>query len=618
LVKYAFIMTCGLIIGALAIEYKDDYIKDIPLPVATLPDGAVYEGELRKGLLSGSGRLVWPSEEYYEGEFKEGLFHGRGLLHTQTYFYEGGFVAGEMSGEGAFNYRNGDKYEGDVQDGLPQGQGVYTSADGEIYSGEFEAGQYHGQGELLMPNGSRYEGGFKQDLFHGEGVYTQMRMAVENDDESGYKSDAKNQTEKSAKEEAGEGIVVQQYTGVFIDNEMTGVGTWVSGDASYEGDFVGYRFDGKGIYREGNETYEGEFANGLYHGKGTYTNEDGERYEGEFLAGRYHGVGVLTMKNGDVYKGAFSYGSKNGKGQIDYAEPLDGIATVKGVWERGKLIEADDARLAVPPAAIAEHALYHQAAQLQEALDGVIVENPERIDMYFVGVGGDGTQGVFRREVGAVKQWFDEWYGTHQRSINLINSRFEHEKYLMATVTSIEQTLQSVSAKMDKENDILFVYLSSHGSSDFRFYLAQPGLSLASLSAEALGDMLAALPVRHKVVVISACYSGGFVKPLKDERVMVITAASEDKTSFGCSDRSTMTYFGEAFFKDALFNSDAPSTSFVAAFDRAREIIKGREAEQALENSNPLIFKPKAIVKKLKQWREQGKKAQVTAAEVDR
>jgi hypothetical protein len=602
LVKYAFVMTCGLIIGALAIEYKDDYIKDIPVPVATLPDGAVYEGELRKGLLSGSGRLVWPNEEYYEGEFKDGLFHGDGLLHAQTYFYAGGFVAGEMSGEGTFNYRNGDMYEGDVQNGLPQGRGVYTSANGDVYSGEFETGQYHGQGELVMFSGSRYEGGFKQGVFHGEGVFTQVQV------EAG----------DGAEEGSIAGTIVQQYTGIFVNNKMTGAGAWVKGDdASYEGDFVDYRFDGKGVYREGSETYEGEFVDGLYHGTGVYTDEEGDRYEGEFLAGRYHGVGVLTMESGDIYKGEFAYGNKDGKGQIDYAEPLDGIAIVKGVWARGKLLEADDARLAVSPEIIAEYALYHQNTQLQEALDSVIEENPERIDMYFVGVGGDGTQGVFRREVSAVKQWFDERYGTKQRSINLINSRFEHEKYLMATTTSIEQTLQSVSAKMDKENDILFVYLSSHGSSDFRFYLAQPGLSLAALSAEALGNMLAALPVRHKVVVISACYSGGFVKPLKDEYVMVITAASEDKASFGCSDRSTMTYFGEAFFKDALFNKDAPSTSFVAAFDRAREIIKGREAEQALENSNPLIFKPKAIVEKLKRWREQGEKEQNAVEEIE-
>jgi hypothetical protein len=575
-------MTCGLIVGALAVEYKDDYIKDIPVPVATLPDGAVYDGELRKGLLSGSGRLVWPSEEYYEGEFKDGLFHGKGLLHAQAYLYEGDFTSGEMSGKGNLRYRNGDEYDGDVQSGLPQGQGKYTAANGRVYSGEFTAAQYHGQGELLMPSGSRYKGGFKQNLFHGEGIYTQIRASVE-----------------------GESIV-QTYTGTFVADQMTGLGQWVKGTASYEGSFVDYLFEGKGIYRNETESYEGNFVKGLYQGKGVYVDEEGERYEGEFVAGLYHGAGVLTMAGGDVYNGEFTYGRKHGNGQLDFVEPLDGIATVKGLWERGTLVEADDTRLAVSPKTIAEHALYHQAGQLQQALDDVIDEDPERIDLYFVGVGGDGAQGVFRREVGVVKQWFDEHYGTDQRSINLINSRFEYEQYLMATVTSIEQTLLSVSEKMDKDNDILFVYLSSHGSSDFRFYLAQPGFALESLSAEKLGEMLAALPVRHKVIVISACYSGGFVKPLKDPYTMVITAASEDKASFGCSDRTTMTYFGEAFFKDALFNKDAPSTSFVTAFDRAREIIKGREAEQALENSNPLIFKPKAIVKKLKQWREQG------------
>ncbi len=62
-----------------------------------------------------------------------------------------------------------------------------------------------------------------------------------------------------------------------------------------------------------------------------------------------------------------------------------------------------------------------------------------------------------------------------------------------------------------------------------------------------------------------------------------------------------MTYFGEAFFKDAL----SQSSTFVDAFYRARDIVRGLEAKKGYPNSNPLILKPKAIVRKLKQWRLQ-------------
>lgn len=558
MVKYAFVMTCGLIVGALAVEYKDRYTRVIPVPVATLADGAVYEGELRKGLLSGTGRLVWPNQEYYEGEFEEGLLHGEGVLHARDFFYEGEFVRGDMQGKGKLRYSNDDVYEGQMDNGLPNGQGVLTSGE-NTYTGEFVDGLYHGEGTLVSANGDQYEGGFEKGLFHGEGVYTRSYEGAE-----------------------GERLV-ETYTGTFINDELTGKGRWEKAEAFYEGEFV----------------------SGSFHGIGIYKHSDGEEYTGSFLNGRYSGEGVLITESGDKYEGEFLHGRKHGEGVLTYAEPLDGIATVKGEWDRGQLVSADDSRLAVPPSVMAEHALYHQSALLQSSLAAIEQENPETIDLYFVGIGGDGSQGVFRREVSSVKQWFDQYYHTAQRSIALINNRLEYDQHPLATQTSIQQALEAVTEKMDKDNDVLFVYLSSHGSSDFRFYLSQPGLSLDSLPAQRLGEMLSALPVRHKVVVISACYSGGFIKEIKDDYMMVITAASADKTSFGCSDRSTMTYFGEAFFKDALFNQDAPSLTFIDAFERARDIVKGREAEEGLENSNPLIYKPKAIVAHLKKWRAQ-------------
>lgn len=581
MVKYAFLMTCSLIVGALAVEYKDKYTRTIPVPVATLADGAVYEGELQKGLLSGPGRLVWPNQEYYEGEFKAGLFHGVGVLHARDFFYEGDFVDGDMQGEGTLRYSNGDVYEGEMDQGLPNGNGVLTTSEGGSYKGEFVNGDYHGQGVWVSVDGARYEGGFKKGAFDGEGTYT--RSFERSEDE----------------------VLTELYSGTFVDGQLTGSGRWEKGTASYQGDFVNYRFEGAGVHQDDDGRYEGAFKDGHYEGVGTYIGNDGEEYTGDFVRGRYSGKGVLLNSNGDTYQGEFLAGYKHGEGVLTYAEPLDGIAVVEGEWQRGQLVSADDPRLVVSPEEMAEHALYHQSALLQSHLDQVVQENPDTMDLYFVGIGGDGTQGVFRREVSKVKQWFDQYYHTANRSIALINNRLEYDQYPLATVTSIEQTLQAVAAKMDAENDLLFVYLSSHGSADFRFYLAQPGLSLSSLPAERLGKLLEALPVRHKVVVISACYSGGFVKEIKDDHMMVITAASADRTSFGCSDRSTMTYFGEAFFNDALFNIDAPANSFVDAFERARDIVKGREAEQGLDNSNPLIYKPKAILAYLEKWREQ-------------
>ena len=58
--------------------------------------------------------------------------------------------------------------------------------------------------------------------------------------------------------------------------------------------------------------------------------------------------------------------------------------------------------------------------------------------------------------------------------------------------------------------------------------------------------------IQRRVVVVSACYSGGFVPALADARTLVITAARHDRPSFGCGVSSRITYFGEAFLAGAL------------------------------------------------------------------
>jgi Peptidase C13 family len=57
---------------------------------------------------------------------------------------------------------------------------------------------------------------------------------------------------------------------------------------------------------------------------------------------------------------------------------------------------------------------------------------------------------------------------------------------------------------------------------------------------------------QHRVVIVSACYSGVFVGPLANDNTLVITAAYFDHSSFGCQDKVKWTYFGDAFFNRAL------------------------------------------------------------------
>jgi hypothetical protein len=98
--------------------------------------------------------------------------------------------------------------------------------------------------------------------------------------------------------------------------------------------------------------------------------------------------------------------------------------------------------------------------------------------------------------------------------------------------------------------------------------------------------MLRESGIRWRVIVVSACFSGSFVKPLADDYTIVIAAAAKNRSSFGCSDQRDLTYFGEAFYRDAL----SRSTHLREAFETAREDIRERELAEEFTPSKPQAF----------------------------
>ncbi len=110
--------------------------------------------------------------------------------------------------------------------------------------------------------------------------------------------------------------------------------------------------------------------------------------------------------------------------------------------------------------------------------------------------------------------------------------------------------------------------------------------------------MLDASDIKRRVIVVSACYSGGFIDPLKNEHSLVITTAAADRNSFGCDHENDFTYFGQAYFDEALRKTD----SFITAFELARPVIAQREQMENFDASNPQIFIVQAIREPLTQF----------------
>jgi hypothetical protein len=157
------------------------------------------------------------------------------------------------------------------------------------------------------------------------------------------------------------------------------------------------------------------------------------------------------------------------------------------------------------------------------------------------------------------------------------------------TIASIGNILQSTAERMDRESDVLFLILTSHGSQDG--VAVEAGRRSEVLSPVDLAHMLNRAGVRHRIVVISACYSGVFLRPLANDDTLVITAADSNHSSFGCQDKVKWTYFGDAFFNTALRHT----ADLRQAFDEARAIVRKRELRYHLVPSNPQIAGGKNI-----------------------
>jgi hypothetical protein len=149
-----------------------------------------------------------------------------------------------------------------------------------------------------------------------------------------------------------------------------------------------------------------------------------------------------------------------------------------------------------------------------------------------------------------------------------------------ATAETLAAALDSVAKKMDAENDILLLILTSHGSR--AGLVVKAGATEQTLSPWLLSATLRYSGVRHRVVIISACYSGIFL-PLANADTLVITAADADHPSFGCRDGAQWTYFGDAFFNTAMRR--APNLR--DAFNQARELVRKRELGDGFDPSNP-------------------------------
>ena len=234
------------------------------------------------------------------------------------------------------------------------------------------------------------------------------------------------------------------------------------------------------------------------------------------------------------------------------------------------------------PPTFAEDAFYAQNQVLTKSLEAVQYGEFAQSHWYFLGVAGAGYQDVFKSEVERIKEQFDTRFGTFGRSLVLINNPTTRTKIPIASRTSMDLALRRIGQQMNRESDVLFLYMTSHGLPN-QFEMENAPIDLNDVDPKWLKESLDKAGIRWRVIVISACYSGSFVPALQDDNTLIITASAADRASFGCSNEADYTYFGRAFFDQAM----REQTSVSAAFEQAKATVAQWESAQGFEASEP-------------------------------
>ena len=246
--------------------------------------------------------------------------------------------------------------------------------------------------------------------------------------------------------------------------------------------------------------------------------------------------------------------------------------------------------------AILQEELFHAQDGLLDARLAAL--QPQRTgvtDLYFVGFAPYGTQDVFGKELQTVSRLMQERFDAAGRSLLLGNDPATLGIWPIASVTNLRAALARVGEIMDADEDVLFLYVTTHGSEDGELSVELSPLQLSQINPAALSRMLHDSGIKWRVLVISACYSGGFIEPLRDENTLIITATDANSQSFGCANGEDFTWYGKAYFDEALRRT----RSFTEAFGIARQAVAQREREQKLTASNPQMYVGAAIKHKL-------------------
>ena len=153
-----------------------------------------------------------------------------------------------------------------------------------------------------------------------------------------------------------------------------------------------------------------------------------------------------------------------------------------------------------------------------------------------------------------------------------------------AKSATAENLLRRIAGLPAQPGDRCLIFLTSHGEHDAGLWLARSQRALHPEElARALSRGCAAVPT---VVVVSACYSGGFAAgAMAEPNRIILTASRRDRASFGCQAERTYT-----FFDGCLLGALPKAANWQGVFAAAKGCVAREEHALGERPSEPQAY----------------------------
>lgn len=234
---------------------------------------------------------------------------------------------------------------------------------------------------------------------------------------------------------------------------------------------------------------------------------------------------------------------------------------------------------AAPPAKVANAPA---PAPLATPVPAPPVEPPGRI--IFAGFAMHSQSKAFRNDV-LLAEKMVSGIDPNALMLKLANpARDQSAEWPQATAENFALVMSKM-AEVARPRDRVLLLISTHANPGL-LNITVGGKNQPPITPRMLSDALAPLNKVPTLVVLSACYSGAFVEPLKAPNRVVLTATDARLTTFRCQYEGNHTPFAEALFGQP----GAASLTVNDWMGEAKKSIAAQEKRRKVPASKPQAF----------------------------